>query len=143
MLDWLGEHRTILYWLTGASVVLFVASLIVVPAVVIRIPADYFAHQTRPRRPGAWAGRHPAARAAISVGRNMLAAILILAGLAMLVLPGQGVLAIIAGVLMLDVPGKYRFERWLVSRPGVLRALNWLRRRAGKPPLRVNGQAQA
>jgi hypothetical protein len=33
-----------------------------------------------------------------------------------------------------NFPGKYRLERWLVLRPGVLRALNWLRRRNHQPP---------
>ena len=58
-----------------------------------------------------------------------------LAGIAMLVLPGQGVLAILIGIMLLDVPGKYRFERWLVMRPPVWRAVAWLRTKAGKDPL--------
>jgi len=58
-----------------------------------------------------------------------------LAGIAMLVLPGQGILAILGGIELMDFPGKYRLERWIVSRPAVLRSVNWLRRRMGRPPL--------
>ena len=66
-------------------------------------------------------------------------AVLILAGIAMLVLPGQGLLTILIGFLMLDLPGKYRVEKWLISRGRVLHAINWYRGKKGRPPLRLNG----
>lgn len=53
----------------------------------------------------------------------------------MLVTPGQGVLMIIAGLVLLEFPGKFRLERWLVTRRHVWRSINWLRRRAGRPEL--------
>ena len=53
----------------------------------------------------------------------------------MLVLPGQGLLTLLVGFLLVDAPGKYRLERWLVSRKAVLRPINWLRRRKGRQPL--------
>ena len=52
----------------------------------------------------------------------------------MLVTPGQGLLTLLAGLLLMNFPGKYQLERWLVSRRGVLTALNWLRRRSGQVP---------
>ena len=55
----------------------------------------------------------------------------------MLVTPGQGVLTILAGLLLMNFPGKYRLERWLVMRPGVMRALNWLRARRGQTPFEI------
>jgi hypothetical protein len=51
-------------------------------------------------------------------------------------MPGQGVLTILAGLLLMDVPGKRRIERRLLARPGVLSRVNWLRARFGRPPLR-------
>jgi hypothetical protein len=51
-------------------------------------------------------------------------------------IPGQGVLTILLGVMLVDFPGRWKAERWLVSHPGVLAAMNTLRRRFGKPPLR-------
>ena len=52
----------------------------------------------------------------------------------MLVTPGQGVLTIVVGMLLFDFPGKFRLERWLVTRPTVWRSINWLRERAGREP---------
>jgi hypothetical protein len=49
----------------------------------------------------------------------------------MLVLPGQGVLTILLWFILMDLPGKYRFERWLVARPLVFKSINRLRHRAG------------
>jgi len=66
------------------------------------------------------------------IGKNLLGCVIIVAGIVMLVLPGQGILTILAGIMLLDFPGKYRLLRWIVARPQVLRTLNWLRRRAGR-----------
>ena len=60
----------------------------------------------------------------------------------MLLLPGQGVLTMLLGFIMVDLPGKYRFERWLVARPLVLRSINMLRRRAGREPLILDGDPE-
>ena len=73
--------------------------------------------------------------AAALVFKNTLGAVLVLGGLAMLVLPGQGVLSILIGTSLLSLPGKRRLERWIVRSRAVMRGLNWIRRRAGQPPL--------
>ena len=78
---------------------------------------------------------NPLARAILAIAKNALGYVLILTGIAMLVLPGQGILAILAGIALVDFPGKQRLERWIVSRPAVLRSANWLRRRMGRRPL--------
>jgi len=61
----------------------------------------------------------------------------ILAGIAMLVLPGQGLLSILIGVTLLNFPGKYALERRIVGRPAVSRTLNRIRARARRPPLEI------
>ncbi len=53
----------------------------------------------------------------------------------MLILPGQGILTMAVGLMLMDFPNKYQVERWLVSRKRVLRAMNWFRRQANKNPL--------
>ncbi len=135
MIEWIRTNDTLLLWLGGASVLVFLGTLAAVPWLVARIPHDYFAHPRRP--PALWANRHPALRGLLIAGKNLLGAVFVVVGLTMLVLPGQGVLTILAGLVLLDVPGKYRLERWAVGRRPVLRSLNWLRRRAGRPPLVV------
>jgi hypothetical protein len=81
-----------------------------------------------------WAKR-PALRLALLAGKNVLGGVLIVAGLLMLLVPGQGLLTIAVGLVLTDFPGKFRLERWLMRRRSVWRSINWLRRRAGREPL--------
>jgi hypothetical protein len=135
VLDWIEDHQAILWTLSAASLVTFLASLVLVPMLVVRIPADYFAHPVRPR--SRWADRHPVIRLTLRVGKNVLGGLFVLAGIAMLVLPGQGLLTMLIGFLMLDGPGKYPFEKWLVARKIVRRPINWMRARSGHAPLEI------
>ena len=135
MLEWMNDYQALLWSLGGGSVLIFIASLFIMPALIARIRPDYFAHARRP--PSRWGSHHPVVRWILVVLKNLLAVALIAAGLAMLVLPGQGLLTVLAGVMLLDFPAKYRFEQWLVSRPIVYRPVNWVRRRAGRLPLQL------
>ncbi len=129
MLEAIRTRETAIMWMAGASLVAFIATLISVPWLIVRIPSDYFAYGRRPRKQ--WANRHPLVRGALLAGKNLLGYVLIAAGIAMLVLPGQGLLTMLLGFILVDLPGKYRFERWLVARPLVLRSINRLRRLPG------------
>lgn len=135
MLDWLSEHQTLLAWLFAASLVLFLATLIAAPILVTRIPPDYFTHAKRP--PGMWAHRHRALRWTLLAVRTIVAVVVMAAGIAMLVLPGQGLLTLLIGFFLLDFPGKYRLERRIIARPRILKAVNALRRRRGRQPLQT------
>ena len=130
-------HDEILGWLIGASVLMLVISVAAVGWVIIRVPADYFARENPGE--GQWAHRHPLIRVALIAGKNLLGLVLVAAGILMLVLPGQGVLTIVAGLFLLDIPGRHRLVMWLVRRPPVLKSLNWIRERAGREPFLVNG----
>lgn len=115
------------------SVVTFVASIVGVPYFLSHLPADYFSRRERIALglPATGGGVHILWK----VLRNLLGAVLVLLGILMLVLPGQAILTILIGALLMDFPGKRRFERWVIARPSVMRALNRLRRRAGQPPI--------
>lgn len=128
----LEQYATILGWLFAVSAGLFVLTPLAVGWLVVRLPRDYFTARRRPR--GVWT-LSPSLRPVVLVVKNLLGAVLALAGLVMLFVPGQGLLTIAAGLMLLDFPGKYRLERWLVTRPRVWRAINWLRCRAGRVPL--------
>ena len=52
-------------------------------------------------------------------------------------IPGQGLLTILIGLILLDFPGKRGLERRLVSRPSVLAAINRLRARFGRPAMEL------
>lgn len=133
MTDWMDDNSALLWWMGAASVVMFLGSLVLMPVLAARIPADYFTRDQRP--PSRWHDQHPLLRILLMIGKNLMGVVLILAGLAMLVLPGQGILCMLIGLLLLDLPGKYRFEKWLISRPRIRSSINWLRRKAGREPL--------
>ena len=69
-------------------------------------------------------------------GKNIIGVFLIIGGLLMLVLPGQGLLTIVTGLLLINYSGKCKLEQKLVAIPSVFRALNWIRVKANKPPLK-------
>jgi hypothetical protein len=138
MLDWIRDHESLLYWLGIISVVSLVASLIAIPMPIARLPQDYFAHRRRHRLRED--RRSPIALLGVIV-KNLFGGLLVLAGILMLALPGQGILTILIGLTIMNFPGKYRLERWLVGRPAVLKALNWIRAKTNKPPLHVSLEA--
>jgi hypothetical protein len=128
------EHY--LWWITGASLLSAIATLLARPWVVTRLPEDYFNHPERER----WrqSKSEPVVALLLGLLKNAVGALLLALGIVMLFTPGQGLLTILAGLLLMNFPGKYRLERWLVQRPGVLRSLNWLRTRRGKTPFRLS-----
>lgn len=132
------EWEQLLLWGTGLSVVAVIATLIGVPWVVTRLPGDYFVRERRE----AWhaSSGEPLFALVLGVLKNLLGFVLLVLGVIMLVTPGQGLLTLLAGLLLVNFPGKYRLERWLVRRPGVMRALNWLRGRRQQPPFDVPGK---
>lgn len=121
--DWGG-------WILGGSILMFVGSLWFASWLIIRLPSDYFlTHEIAGRSNSRllhylW----------LILG-NSLGAILVLAGIAMLVLPGQGVIAIVLGLSLMSFPGKRKIIRWILERKSLRRTMNWLRRRAKKTPL--------
>jgi hypothetical protein len=117
--------RTWLFSLSVFSIVAFVGSILALPYLIVRMPADYF---VRPE---------PARPVLVRFLRNLAALVLIAAGVAMLFLPGQGVLTILAGLAFSSFPKKRDLERWLVLEGRALPALNAIRRRAGQPPLEM------
>lgn len=136
MIEWIDAHGGLLWTLFAVSIVAFFAILLVAPMLLVRLPHDYFAYGRRHDVPAR--RRHILVHAALIVGKNLLGGVLLAVGAVMLVTPGQGLLTMFVGLMLLDYPGKYRLERWIVSRPSILRAINWLRQRAGRPPLSLD-----
>jgi len=114
------------------SAVFFVGSLIAIPILLVRLPVDYFDE----RQPRVWLKGYPAViRVSTFIIKNLVGVVFVFAGIAMLVLPGQGILTILIGLSIVDFPGKKRLERSLLSRPAVLNTINAIREKFGKPPL--------
>jgi hypothetical protein len=141
-LSWVQWLQSLnLYEALAFSVGLFVlgvvGSLLFVSWVVVRLPTTYFCDKCPP---AFWAEKHPLLRILGLVVKNLIGVILILIGIVLSLpgVPGQGILTILIGVMLVDFPGKRRLERWMVSWPIVLRGLNHLRARRGKPPLELD-----
>ncbi len=112
------------------SLLTFVGSLIAVPWLIGRMPADYFIthwQQVDRRRM-----HHPAVALITVVLRNLFGLLLFVAGFAMLFLPGQGVLTMLIGVCLMDFPGKRNLLNMVSEKSSVQRGLNWIRRKKGK-----------
>ena len=107
----------------------FLVSIISLPYIVGHIPEDYFSHHRRHLKPDG------ASELAIRILKNLLGAVLLVAGFIMLFTPGQGLLTILFGLMLMNYPGKYRLECWLIGKPAVFRALNYLRSKNDHPPL--------
>ncbi|HZN62297.1 MAG TPA: hypothetical protein VFC90_07805 [Planctomycetota bacterium] len=116
-------------------VVTLLLSLAVVLFVLLRIPETYF---TQPRRPS-FGGAHPVLRVTLLVIKNLVGVAVVALGLVMSLpgVPGQGVLTIFLGLMLVDFPGKYRLERSIIRRPAVHGVINRLRTRFGRPPLQI------
>ncbi len=129
----MNQHlELLLVWAGGLSLLGLAAAVVGMPWVVARLPADYF---NQPRRE-VWRhwGDEPWFALLLGAIKNLVGALLVLLGVVMLLTPGQGLLTLLVGLMLMNFPGKYRLERWLVGRRGVLTALNWLRGRGGHPP---------
>lgn len=115
-------------------VMTFAISLAIVSFIMVKIPPNYFHADYSPEF---LSGRHPAIRLLGVVGKNVLGVLLVALGIVMSVpgVPGQGLLTILLGVMLLDFPGRRDLELKLVSRPAVLKTINKLRHRFGKPSL--------
>ena len=112
----------------------FAVSLAIVSFIMVKIPADYFRKDT-PRE--LWSDKPPLVRFLGIFAKNLLGLLLVALGIVLSIpgVPGQGILTILMGIMLLDFPGKRDLEHRLVSQPRVLKAINKLRHRFGKDSL--------
>ncbi len=115
-------------WLGVASLLMFFGTLIAVPMVIVRLPKDFLRQEHRVVRN--WP-RHLSLP--FYILKNGLGVVFILSGLAMLILPGQGLLTLFIGMILINFPRKRVFIRKIFGQRRVFRAINRLRERFGKP----------
>jgi len=120
----------------GATIASIVLTVGAAALVSVRLPEDYFVSK---KRPLPLEGRPLPLRVAARVGLNLVGVLLIVAGVLMSFpgVPGQGLLTILLGIMLVDVPGKRHVERALIRRPLVHRAINKVRARWHKPPIQI------
>ena len=127
--------ETLMYYLGGFSLVFFMVTLIVIPWLILQIPDDYFL--TDKRHPYLEELHHPLLRILLLILKNLLGVLFVLLGIALLVLPGQGLLTILLGIILLDFPGKFHLQQRFVQHKSVLRSINWLRKKGHRAPIRI------
>ena len=118
-------------------VVTFSVSIGIVSLVLVKLPANYFHKDYRKEM---LTGHPPALRILAFIGKNILGVLLILVGIILSLpgVPGQGLLTILLGLMLVDFPGKHRLEQKLLHRPAIKNSINRLRARFSKPPLEVD-----
>ena len=109
-------------------------SFVAIAIVMVKIPANYFSsHYKQDFLPGS----HWTVRWGAVIVKNIFGVFLIILGIMLSLpgVPGQGILTILLGLIMIDIPGKRPLEARIIKRPTVLAAVNRLRAKYGKPEL--------
>lgn len=121
----------------GLFLLSLTVSFIAIAIVMVKIPANYFSsHYKQDFLPGS----HWTVRWGAVILKNILGVFLIILGILLSLpgVPGQGILTILLGLIMIDIPGKRPLEARIIKRPTVLAAVNHLREKYGKPPLQLD-----
>ena len=133
VISWLTERQELVQKIGNASLIVLFITIVALPVIVKQLPVDYFISE---RREPAWRDKkYPLFWGVITLAKNLLGLFLILVGIAMLVLPGQGTVTILIGLAIGNFPGKYALERRIASQPAVGATLNKMRELTRAPPL--------
>lgn len=140
MFDFLADLFSSLNWrsvLIGILIFIgtFLLNLGIVSVILVKLPKDHFKHE----KSKGVTGSNATVRVLKIIGKNIAGWLLIALGVVLSVpgVPGQGLLTILLGVMLVDFPGKHRLEQKLLSRPGIINTINRLRGRFGKPALEL------
>ena len=131
--EFVSSYKVYILWLATISLFVFIFSLISIKWLVALIPTNYFIKKNMVKSKKSYSFIW-----LISIiVKNLIGYTLILGGLLMLVLPGQGLFTILMGLVLSNYPGKYNIERRFISIPSILKTVNWLRKKSNKPPLEI------
>ncbi|MFT5698164.1 MAG: hypothetical protein ACI8ZB_001018 [Desulforhopalus sp.] len=128
----LGNFQVIAMWLAVLSLITFILSLILIPYLIKKIPSDYFLRLSdeQPRLKG-----YDVTFVLFFLARNIFGLLLLICGIAMLFLPGQGLLTIFISFLLLSFPGKKRLITYLTHKKVVRLTVDWIRKKAHQKPI--------
>ena len=134
LIEIFNVYKNLILWFGSISLFVFLFSLLSIKWLVSLIPEDYFINKKdlkiKTSNIFIWY--------IVLIFKNLIGYSLILGGIMMLVLPGQGLFTIIIGLMMSNYPGKYSIEKKFIAIPTVLKSINWLRRKSNKPPIRIS-----
>ena len=137
IISWSSMNSDLLFLLGSFSIFILIISVFMMVLIISFLPEDYFKSENRNLISSIQNSRYPLLKLLVLITKNFFGVLLLLSGILMLVLPGQGILTIITGLVFMDYPGKYKFERKLLRQKGVINSINWIRSRLSKPSLKV------
>jgi hypothetical protein len=125
----LASFGTPALWALLAAVLSAIASLVVMAVVLVRLPEDAFSREAIP-----WPASLP--RRILRIGINLTGWAIVLVGILLSIpgVPGQGILTILIGLMLVDFPGKATLLRKLLRRPAVRKSVDRIRVRFGRAP---------
>ena len=131
--EFLSDYKIYLVWLGTLSFVIFIFSLLTIKWLVALIPSDYFIQKNNSK----FRSNYPIFWLVSIIIKNLIGYTLIIGGILMLVLPGQGLFTIFIGLMLSNYPGKFYIERKFIAIPSVLKTINWLRKKSKTPPIKI------
>ena len=137
IISWSSMNSDLLFLLGSLSIFILIISVFMMVLIISFLPEDYFKSENRNLISSVQNSHYPLLKLLVLITKNFFGVLLLLSGILMLVLPGQGILTIITGLVFMDYPGKYKFERKLLRQKGVINSINWIRSRLSKPSLKI------
>lgn len=131
--DWLKVHGTLLWILSAVSLAIFVGTLALIPYLIVRIPEDYFIREHRICEESLV--KKSVVHILYLIVKNLTGIVLVIVGFVMFFIPGQGVLTMLIGIMLMNFPGKRTLAVAIVRQPTVCKSINWTRAKALRPPL--------
>ncbi len=135
MLDFINsvfsEYEDLLITVGVISAIVFVVSLLAMPFLLSKIPVDYFVQNKQHK-----VEIKGVSGLLIVAIKTIVGLVLLLAGIIMLVTPGQGIISILLGLFLLEFPGKRKLELKFINHEPTFKTLNWLRSKVNHPPFK-------
>ena len=131
--EFVSNYKIYILWLATISLFVFIFSLVSIKWLVALIPTDYFVKKNISKSKKSYSLLWLVS----IIVKNIIGYTLILGGILMLVLPGQGLFTILMGLILSNYPGKYTIEKRIISIPRILKTINWLRKKSNKPRLKI------
>lgn len=122
------ENRDLIIVLTIVTAITLVTSIVIIPYIILNLTPDYFLYKRQPMLKY----KHRVIRYFVLIIKNLFGYILFILGVIMLFIPGQGLLSIALGMLLINFPGKKKVEKKMFSNKKVNKIINIIRKKFGK-----------
>lgn len=126
------KNDIFIFYTAVFSVLFFLVGITLIPYLILKIPYDYFNYSSK--KAYFSNKREIAVYYLKMILRNIAAFLLFLIGVILLFIPGQGLLTIFLSLLLADIPGKYKIEKYMIKKEKIYNMLNGFRQKHGVKP---------